>query len=265
MNILKRSMAPLSKRIWKLIDETAVNVLATNLSARKSVHIRGPYGMDCVVVPEGRLELIQDKGLVRTGKHAVKPLVEARASFELNRWELDNIFRGAKDINFDKLEEAVKAIALFEENAVYNGYKEAKIEGLQVAAGHSLDYGKKASDILAAITEAKYILKSFGYNGPYDLVVGREAYKRLNSVFEGYPLYRTVRDIVNGRIILSEAVKGAFLFPTRHKDLELTVGQDFAIGYENHDSQSIKLFITESFTFRLLNENAVVRFYVEKE
>lgn len=265
MDILKRAMAPLSEQIWKKIDEAAVNVLVTNLSARKSINIKGPYGIDCVVVPEGRLELIHDQGIVRTGKHAVRPLVEARASFELNRWELDNIFRGARDINFQALEEAAKAIAQFEENSIYNGYKEAKIEGMESAAAHSLDYGKKASDILASITEAKYILKHFGYNGPYDLIVGKEAYKRLNCVFEGYPLYRTVRDIINGRIILSEVVKGAFLFPTRHEDLELTVGQDFAIGYENHTSKMIQLFLTESFTFRLLNDNAVVRFYVEKE
>lgn len=97
---------------------------------------------------------------------------------------------------------------------------------------------------------------------PYSLVVGREAYKLLNTVHEGYPLIKTVSSIIDGKVILSEAVEGAFLMPYDHEDIELTIGQDFSIGYENHDDKKIKLFITESLTFRVLDEKLIVKFNI---
>ena len=54
----------------------------------------------------------------------------------------------------------------------------------------------------------------------------------------------------------------AFLMPYDHEDIELTIGQDFSIGYENHDDKKIKLFITESLTFRVLDEKLIVKFNI---
>jgi uncharacterized linocin/CFP29 family protein len=40
------------------------------------------------------------------------------------------------------------------------------------------------------------------------------------------------------------------------------VGQDFAIGYHSHTAAEISLFITESFTFRVLAPEALVGFAI---
>jgi uncharacterized linocin/CFP29 family protein len=40
----------------------------------------------------------------------------------------------------------------------------------------------------------------------------------------------------------------------------MTIGQDIAIGYEHHDSKTVQLFFTESFTFRVLDDRALVVF-----
>jgi uncharacterized linocin/CFP29 family protein len=42
--------------------------------------------------------------------------------------------------------------------------------------------------------------------------------------------------------------------------MELTVGQDFAIGYHDHTTTEVNLFITESFTFQVVAPEALVRF-----
>jgi uncharacterized linocin/CFP29 family protein len=42
--------------------------------------------------------------------------------------------------------------------------------------------------------------------------------------------------------------------------VELTVGQDFAIGYHGHTAAEVNLYITESFTFRVIEPEAVVGF-----
>ncbi len=262
MSMLKRNMAPMPSEIWNEIDERAETVLKNILSARKVVHVEGPMGWDYPVVSEGRLDIIDDNEDkdVSVGTYRVKALLEARISFELDRWELDNITRGAKDIDLEPLEEATKKLAYFEENLIYNGYKNGNVKGLNDVAGHRLNFGKDETSILDAISEARFLLMEAYGEKPYSLVVGRKAFKLLNTVYEGYPLVKTVSSIIDGNVILSDAVDGAFLIPFDHEDIELTIGQDFSIGYENHDDKKIKLFITESLTFRVLDEKLIVKF-----
>ncbi len=99
MDMLKRELAPLSAKAWAVIDDQAKDILKTHLSARKVVKVNGPKGWDYTVIPEGRLELLDvQNGQVKSGIYRIKPLVESRMSFALDRWEMDNITRGAKDI-----------------------------------------------------------------------------------------------------------------------------------------------------------------------
>jgi uncharacterized linocin/CFP29 family protein len=49
----------------------------------------------------------------------------------------------------------------------------------------------------------------------------------------------------------------------RGGDAELVLGQDIAIGYEKHDSKTVRLYFGESFTFRVLAPEAVVPLVAE--
>ncbi len=51
---------------------------------------------------------------------------------------------------------------------------------------------------------------------------------------------------------------GAVLLSTRGGDFELTVGQDLAIGYAVNDRNQVELYLTESFTCRVLEEKAAI-------
>jgi uncharacterized linocin/CFP29 family protein len=44
----------------------------------------------------------------------------------------------------------------------------------------------------------------------------------------------------------------------RGGDFELTVGQDFSIGYLDHNAERVRLYIEESFTFWLLSPQAAI-------
>ena len=48
------------------------------------------------------------------------------------------------------------------------------------------------------------------------------------------------------------------LLSTAGGDFELTIGQALAIGYASHDRNEVELFLTESFTFRVLRPEAAV-------
>ncbi|TCK98808.1 putative linocin/CFP29 family protein [Natranaerovirga hydrolytica] len=261
MDMLKRSLAPLAQEAWDEIEERAAQVLKTHLSARRVVNVEGPKGWDYSAISEGRLDLIEDNnGEVNSGLYSVQPLVETRISFELDRWEMDNIIRGAKDIDLEPLEKAAEKIASFEENAVYNGYEKANIKGIAQLADHTMVFGNDANEIMESISKGILKLKDAYAEGPYTLVVGEEGWKKVNMIVNGYPLKKTIENLLGTEIVYTNNIDSAILVPFDHDDLELTIGQDFSIGYESHDNKKVKLFITESFTFRALDSNIIVNF-----
>ncbi|WP_026895173.1 family 1 encapsulin nanocompartment shell protein [Clostridiisalibacter paucivorans] len=259
--MLKRELAPITDKVWEEIDERASDVLKTFLSARKVVKVEGPKGWDYTAIEDGRLKGVDvEEDDISFGIYDIKPLIETRMEFALDRWELDNLTRGAKDIDLEPLEDAVKKIAMFEEDAVYNGLEKGSIQGLVNEANTKLKFGKNSAEILENISEGILNLKKAYAEGPYTLVVGEEAFKRINSESSGYPLLKRIESLIGGNIVLSHALDGALLLPFDHDDLELTVGNDFSIGYQAHDIKKIRFFITESFTFRVLDPNIIVKY-----
>ena len=263
MDLLKRDLAPLTEKAWEEIDDRAAEVFKTQLTARKSVHVEGPKGIDFNAISEGKLGIIKgNKDEVRSSKYKVTPLLEARYTFELNRWEMDNLERGAKDVDLGPLEEAVEKMAEFEDNAVYNGFEAGNIKGLIKNEKKSLSFGKDDSSIMDSITEGMIMLQDVYADKPYSLIVGKEAYSRLQKQVKGYPLIRRVEELIGSEVVFSEEIEGALLIPYDHDDLELTIGQDFSIGYEEHDSKNVQLFISESFMFRVIDPEIIVKYTV---
>ena len=59
-------------------------------------------------------------------------------------------------------------------------------------------------------------------------------------------------------IIWAPAIEGAFVLTTRGGDFELSIGQDFSIGYLSHSDTAVRLYLQESFTFRPFTSEASV-------
>ncbi len=261
MDFLKRQLAPLTEEAWHGIDERATEVLKSVLTARKVVKVEGPRGLNHTVIPEGRLSILEeDPENVSTGLFKVKPLIETRTSFTLDRWEMDNLTRGARDVDLGPLEEAARKAALFEENAIFNGYEKGNIQGLVQSAEKTLEFGQDGSSIMDAITDGVLTLNNNFANPPLNLVAGEKAWHQINHEAGAYPLYKQIRELIEGDILFSPALDGALLLPYDHEDLELNLGIDFSIGYQSHDTRVVRLFIAESFTFRVLDPALVVKF-----
>lgn len=260
MDMFKRELAPLSAQAWSEIEARAKEVLLSRLTARKVVDVDGPKGIDFTVISEGRLTLVDD-GEVKAGTYTAKPLTEARIRFSLNKWELDNLARGAKDIDFDNLDTALEKLALFEENAVYNGYAKGGIKGLKESSAHkALTLGTEPNEILTSIAEGVLLLKKGFIHGPYTLVVGKPTWLLLSRDSYGKSLLDRIEKMLGSKVVLANSLEGALLVPYDNENLELTIGQDFALGYETHDTKEVTLFATESFTFRVLEPKAIVVF-----
>lgn len=262
MDILRKSLAPISNEAWAEINETAVDVLSSVLSARKFVDVEGPKGWNFAALPTGRIKVpAGQKGALKYGIHQVLPLVEARIPFELDIWELDNVARGAEDIDLGPMEEAARKIAQFEENLVYEGFKPGNVGGLKTGSDHeSVPFPEAAEDIMSSIALALSKLKAASIEGPYSLVLDTEKWQKVNAHVRGYPLRKQIESLLGGSIIMAPYMKGALLVSERGGDLRLVIGQDLSIGYESHSSKSVQLYFTESLTFQVIDPATFVVF-----
>ncbi len=261
MDILKREMAPITDGAWKEITSVIKSVLANYLTARKFVDIDGPNGFDFAAVSTGRLSTPQKnfKDGVSFGVRTVLPLVEARKPFELDIWELDNVSRGAKDVNLDSLEKATKQMANFEENVIYTGLESAGITGLAACNHHDPVFlPTNHEHIIKFIGDQINILKNNAVEGPYSLVLAKSYWLELINIVDSYPLIQQLKNILGGEIIVNDRCVNSFLISERGGDFELTLGQDISVGYDSHDTEKVKLYMSESFTFRVLSPEAVV-------
>jgi uncharacterized linocin/CFP29 family protein len=261
MNLLKRELAPITDKAWEEINEQSREVFKSDLSIRKFADVTGPHGLDMGAVPGGRLTIPknQDKKEILYGIQQVQPLVEVRSSFTLDLWELDNVERGAGDIDLDALEKAAKRIAAFEESTIFNGLKSANIKGLKNNSEHEvLAFPTEPSHALHAVTEAVAKLKQVSVEGPYSLVLDTDKWEMVSSYLNGYPLRSQLENVLGGSLIFAPNLEGAMVVSTRGGDLELTLGQDLSIGYETHDKNEVKMYFTEAFTFRIHDPAAFI-------
>jgi uncharacterized linocin/CFP29 family protein len=64
--------------------------------------------------------------------------------------------------------------------------------------------------------------------------------------------------VVDGPLVWAPGLDGAVVLSMRGEDFQLTVGEDFSIGYLGHDNDTVRLYIEESFTFWLLSPQAAI-------
>lgn len=259
MNLLKRKLSPITQEAWEEIDNEARRVLKLHLAARKVVDFDGPHGRSFAAVNTGRLAKIEPPREEITAElREVQPLVEIHAPFKLSIRELYSVTRGAKDFDLDPLVAAAERIAAAEDRSIFAGYKAAGIEGILPSAELPPISFQGIRAFPKAIVEAKERLRKAGVGGPYALVLGPALYDELHAASEdGYPIYNRINSMVEQHV-WAPALSEAVLLSTRGGDFELTVGMDFSIGYTAHDRDTVELYLTESFTFRVLTKTAAV-------
>lgn len=260
MDILKRSISNITDQAWREIDLQTTATLRSNLSARKFLDIKGPFGWDHAALPLGRISVSADqkKDEVQYGIHQVMPLVESRVFLELDVWELDNISRGGKDPDLSPLQDAARKIAFFEEETIYNGLDEACIRGLSSVTEDNVIKGSR-NRIVDLLSMGVIKFREHSVQGPYVLVAEKGLWQMILSRSEGYPMKKRIEAVADAGIILSPFIDQSYMVSTRGGDMEMVIGQDYSVGYHSTDTEKIRLFITESFTFRVINPEAVVK------
>ena len=240
MNNLHRELAPVSEMAWAQIEEEASRTLKRYLAGRRVVDVEGPGGTTLSAVGTGHLRNIAapaDGVLAR--QREVKPLIELRVPFELDRQMIDDVERGANDSDWQPVKDAAKKIAFAEDAAIFDGYDAGNIEGIRQGTSNPVvtlpaDVRNYPDAIAHALTELRLV----GVNGPYSVVLGADAYTAVSEGRDyGYPVLQHIKRLVETEIIWAPAIAGGFVLTTRGGDFDLHLGQDFSIGYLSHTDE----------------------------
>jgi len=261
MNNLHRELAPISEAAWGQIEQEASRTLKRYLAARRVVDVHGPNGPALAAVGTGHLWRIDTPAEgIEAWQREAKALVEWRVPFDLTRQAIDDVERGANDSDWQPLKEAARKIAFAEDRAVFDGYTQGRIEGIRSGTSNpAMTLPADVRDYPGAIARALAQLRLVGVNGPYSVLLSAEAYAGVSEANNhGYPVLRHLKQLLDGDIILAQAISGAVVLTTRGGDFELHIGQDVSIGYVNHTDAAVRLYLQETFTFLLLTAEAAV-------
>jgi uncharacterized linocin/CFP29 family protein len=261
MNNLHRELAPVSDAAWTQIEEETTRTLKRYLAGRRVVDVDSDGGIALSGVATGHLLPIAApaKGII-ANQREFRALVEVRVPFELSRQAIDDVERGSDDSDWQPAKDAAKTLAFAEDRAIFEGYKAANIQGIREGTSNPVKpLPADVRDYPDAVARALSQLRLVGVSGPYAVVLGNDEYTELVETRDhGYPLLEHVKRIIDGPIIWAPAISGAFVLSTRGGDFELTIGSDVSIGYFSHTDDIARLYLQETFTFRVLTSEASV-------
>ncbi len=263
MNHLLRELAPVSGEAWGAIDEEASRTLRHFLAARKVVDFSGPHGWAHSAETLGRVDALgaAPAAGVDAAIRRMQPLAELRTPFELSRRELEAIDRGSRDYDLQVVIDAARQAASAEDAAVFHGYDAAGISGISESTPHApITISDDYNDYPGTVARAVAMLQSASIGGPFAIALGPRCYTGVIETTEhgGYPVLEHIRLILGGPVVWAPAVDGAIVVSLRGGDFQLTCGQDFSIGYVDHDADTVRFYLEESMTFRSLSPEAGV-------
>jgi uncharacterized linocin/CFP29 family protein len=261
MNHLHRELAPISDAAWDAIDDEAKSRLPTYLAARKLVDFEGPHGWAYSATNLGRVnEIAGPSEGVSALQRKVLPVVELRTEFKVSRTELDDVDRGTSNPDLDELDEAIRQIALGENVTVFHGHGAAGFSGITESTSHepiSVGDIDRAPDAAARAVNA---LRQSGIGGPYGLAICPDMYTSIveSTEYGGELLLDHLRKILGGPLVWAPGIDGGVVLSLRGGDFKIESGQDLSIGYLDHDADVVRLYLEESFNFRVLEPDAAV-------
>jgi uncharacterized linocin/CFP29 family protein len=267
---LNRHLAPLSEKAWERIEDEARDVLQIHLAGRHLFDFEGPLGWDHSAIDLGRVEALE--GTAPSGasirRRVVRPLIELRVPFELERQELERIDRGARSADLDPLRDAARLFAAAEDTALFEGYADADIPGILTGAEtEGVVLSKDPARLPEALSRALEQLRQAGVQGPYAVALGPKTYAALDATAGegGYPVLRHVQRLVDRPVVWAPSLRGGAVVSLRGGDFKMVCGRDASIGYLSHDEKKVRLYLEESFSAELAGREAVVPLFEAKD
>jgi uncharacterized linocin/CFP29 family protein len=261
MNNLYRELAPVTESAWREIELEATRTFKRHIAGRRVVDVNGPCGADTAAVSTGHLLDVAapGEGVIAHLRDA-QPLVRLRVPFTVSRNAIDDVERGSQDSDWDSVKDAAKKLAFAEDRAVFEGYSAASIPGIRACSSNQpLALPEDARGFPDVISQALSQLRLAGVDGPYSVLLSADAFTKVSETTEhGYPIREHLSRLIEGDIIWAPAIDGAFVLSTRGGDFDLRLGTDVSIGYLDHDTETVRLYLQETLAFLCYTAEASV-------
>jgi uncharacterized linocin/CFP29 family protein len=261
MDYLNRRMAPFAEGIWRRIDEAAVNAARDVLTGRRFLEVDGPYGVGLTSVEVGhddfcRQPTPEEAGAVM-GRAISVPMLRKELRLSIRRVAAYQDM--GQPLNLTPVEDAAEAVVRREEEFIYYGQPDFRLQGLLTAEGRAHheggDWGnidQALEDVLAAVNA----LDARGFRGPYALALSPSLYNGLFRRYAGTDMLQLehLRRLCQ-RGVYKAPIEGCVLVDPRVG--KLIVGQDLMAGYIGQDGVHYQLYLSESVVLRLDEPRAV--------
>jgi uncharacterized linocin/CFP29 family protein len=260
MDNLHRDLAPISSAAWADMEQEARRTFTRHVAGRRIVDVPEAAGLELAAVNTCQVDTIEAPAAgVQARLRRTQPVVELRVPFTVDRRQVDDVARGAKDPDWGPVKEAARQAAFAEDRVVFEGYQAAGVTGLRHAArNQSLALPADPREYPNVVSQAVSALRLAGVDGPYTPALSADAFTVVSETSDhGYPIHEHLRRQLDGEVVWAPAIDGAFLVSGRGGDFTLQLSQDLSIGYLSHDADSVELYFQESLTFLVHTDEAV--------
>lgn len=252
---LSREDAPFGEEIFAKLDGVVASVASAQLSARRLLHIEGPYGLGLKFVPLN--DAVVADGDVKVLSSPVLPVPLIQTGFTLSARDLANYEETGFSLDTEAIARAALAAAAAEDTLLFEGGRKLGIGGLMTAEGtQSVKLGKweevgaSANDIIAGLTA----LDKAGFHGPYLLGLAPSLYNLLYRLLpQGFQTeMQYVESIVGSKIIKAPGIKnGGVLLAEGRQFASIVIGQDMSVGFVGPQGADFEFKIVESIAPRI--------------
>ena len=261
---LHRGDAPFGQKVWGAIDETVIGAAKGQMSARRLLHVEGPYGLGLKTLPGGDAEVSSEEDGIGLAAGSIVPVALIRKGFALPARDIASFEQTGLPMDLALAADAALACAQQEDDLVFNGSKALGVSGLTNAKGaHSLGLGSWASepgtaadDAIKAVT----LLDGAGFHGPYAMALAPALY---NLLFRRYAQgnqteMEHVRTIVTDGVVKAPALaKGGIVIASGRQYASIVLGQDLMTGFIGPAGGDYEFTVSESVALRLRAAGAV--------
>jgi uncharacterized linocin/CFP29 family protein len=261
MDYLNRRMAPFAESIWTRIDEAAVKAARDVLTGRRFLEVDGPYGVSLTSVEVGHDDYCRqpapEEAAAVMGRAISVPMLRKDLRLSIRRVAASSEM--GQPLNLTPVEDVAEAVARREEEFIYYGQPDFRLQGLLTAEGRGHheggDWGnidQALEDVLAAVNT----LDARGFRGPYALALSPSLYNGLFRRYAGTDMLQLehLRRLCQRGVYKAPIEGGVLVDPRVGK---LIIGQDLMAGYIGQDGVHYQLYLTESVVLRLDEPRAV--------
>ncbi len=253
--------ASIAGDLLEKIESAAIAAARDILTGRRIVDVEGPYGLGLTTVEVGNDDFCRQPGPSEASAVVSRalsvPMIYRRFSLSKRRIAA---FQGlGQPLSLKVVEDAAQAVAVREEEFIYQGQPDFHLPGLLTAQGRNTLQGgdwKSVDQVLEDVLAAVNILDEKGYRGPYGLALAPTLYNNLFRRYAGTDLLQIehLKRLCTRGIVKAD-IEGGVLVA---KDVgSLVLGQDLQVAYLGPDAAHENFTVGESLVLKIEAPDAI--------